>query len=128
MTKPFDYINSINTTKKNLMENTNNDELAEKEYNAFLTNRSLSYFPDTIGYANEMNLYHFLDKKLQYDFFINIVRPRKRFIKWSKKIENDDLNLIKEYYGYNDQKALHALSILNKNEIEIIKTKLEKGG
>src|SRR6056300_320784 len=123
MTKPFDYINSINTTKKNLMENTNNDELAEKEYNAFLTNRSLSYFPDTIGYANEMNLYHFLDKKLQYDFFINIVRPRKRFIKWSKKIENDDLNLIKEYYGYNDQKALHALSILNKNEIEIIKTK-----
>jgi len=128
MTKPFDYINSINTTKKNLMENTNNDELAEKEYNAFLTNRSLSYFPDTIGYANEMNLYHFLDKKLQYDFFINIVRPRKRFSKWSKKIENDDLNLIKEYYGYNDQKALHALSILNKNEIEIIKTKLEKGG
>jgi len=110
------------------MENTNNDELAEKEYNAFLTNRSLSYFPDTIGYANEMNLYHFLDKKLQYDFFINIVRPRKRFSKWSKKIENDDLNLIKEYYGYNDQKALHALSILNKNEIEIIKTKLEKGG
>ncbi len=82
--KPFDYVNSINFTKKNLMKNTANDELAEKDYVPFLTNKSLSYFTDTLLYANEMNRYHFLDKRLQYEFYLNSIRKKKRFAKWAK--------------------------------------------
>jgi hypothetical protein len=128
MSNPFDYLNSINVTKKNMMRGTENDELAEKDYNAFMVNRGLSYFQDTIALANEMNKHHFLDKKLQYEFFINIVRPRKRFCKWSKPTDNNDLDAIKEYYNYGTQKALQALSVLTKDDIENIKIKLYKGG
>jgi hypothetical protein len=125
---PFDYINSITYTKKNMMADTDNDPLAEKQYNAFLTNRGLSYFYDTIIYANEMNRYSFLDKKLQYSFLINIIRPKKRFSKWSKKIKNSDLDLVKEYFQYNDKRAIEALSLLSNDDLRIIKTKIEKGG
>jgi hypothetical protein len=111
-----------------MMRGTENDELAEKDYNAFMVNRGLSYFQDTIALANEMNKHHFLDKKLQYEFFINIVRPRKRFCKWSKPTDNNDLDAIKEYYNYGTQKALQALSVLTKDDIENIKIKLYKGG
>jgi hypothetical protein len=128
MSNPFEYLNSINVTKENMMRGTDNDALAEKDYNPFMVNRGLSYFQDTIMIANEMNRYHFLDKKSQYEFLINTVRPRKRFSKWFKQADNDDLDAIKEYYGYSNSKALQALSVLSKNEIEIIKTKLYKGG
>ena len=77
---PFDYLKSINTTKKNIMV----DDLTEKEYNAFIINRGLSFFPDTVLYANEMNLNHHLDSRLQYDFLINIIKKKKRFTKWVK--------------------------------------------
>ena len=103
--KPFDYVNSINFTKKNLMRNTENDELAERDYVPFLTNKSLSYFTDTLLYANEMNKYHFLDKKLQYEFYLNSIRKKKRFAKWAKADDNDDLSMISEFYqkdGYED--------------------------
>lgn len=125
---PFDYLNSINQNKKNLMDGTENDELAEKGYNAFLVNRGLSYFPDTVSYANEMNVNNHLDNKLQYLFFLNIVRPRKRFSKWFKKETNDDIEAIKEYYGYNDTKAMQTLSVLTDQQLNTIKQKLEKGG
>lgn len=125
---PFDYLNSINQNKKNLMDGTENDELAEKGYNAFLVNRGLSYFPDTVSYANEMNVNNHLDNKLQYLFFLNIVRPRKRFSKWFKKETNDDIEVIKEYYGYNDTKAMQTLSVLTDQQLNTIKQKLEKGG
>jgi hypothetical protein len=128
MSNPFDYLNSINVTKQNMMRGSENDELAEKGYNPFMVNRGLSYFQDTIALANEMNQYHQLDKKPQYEFFINIIRPRKRFSKWFKATDNDDLDAIKEYYGYSNSKALQALSVLTKNDIETIKTKLYKGG
>ena len=91
--KPFDYVNSINFTKKNLMKNTANDELAEKDYVPFLTNKSLSYFTDTLLYANEMNRYHFLDKRLQYEFYLNSIRKKKRFAKWAKAEDNNDVML-----------------------------------
>lgn len=128
MSNPFDYLNSINTTKKNLMRGSNDDDVAEKDYLPFMINRGLSYFQDTIALANEMNRYHDIDKKMQYEFYINIVRPRKRFSKWFKKEEDSDIEAVKEYYGYNDQRASQALSILSKEQLQIIKSRLEKGG
>ncbi len=125
---PFDYINAINTTKKNLMVGTENDRLAEKGYDPFLTNRSLSYHNDTIGLANEMNTRHYLDKKPQFEFFINTVRPKKRFAKWVKKQKDSDVAVIKEYYGYNDIKARQALTILTDDELTDIRIRIDKGG
>lgn len=125
---PFDYLNSINTNKQNLMRVSDNDNLAEKEYPPFMINRGLSYFQDTIMLANEMNMHHNLDKKMQYEFYINIVRPRKRHSKWFKKNKDSDIDAVKEYYGYSNERASNALSILSKQQLEHIKQKLEKGG
>lgn len=128
MSNPFDYVNAINFTKKDLMTDTENDELAESGYAPFLTNRSLSYFPDTIMYANEMNKHHHLDNKLQFHYLINSIRPKKRFSKWAKKQEDNDLEAVKEYYGYNNAKGEAALSLLSPEQIQDIKRKLNKGG
>ena len=125
---PFEYINAINFTKKDLMTGSENDELAEKNYVPFITNKTLSYFPDTVLYANKMNLNHELDKKLQFHYLINSIRPRKRFTKWVKKQEDNDLDAIAEYYGYNRQKSEQALTLLSPDQLKIIKKKLEKGG
>ena len=125
--KPFDYVNSINFTKKNLMKNTANDELAEKDYVPFLTNKSLSYFTDTLLYANEMNRYHFLDKRLQYEFYLNSIRKKKRFAKWAKADDNDDLSMISEFYQISLSKAKEAIKILSPEQIKIIKDKMEQG-
>ena len=125
--KPFDYVNSINFSKKNLMRNTENDELAERDYVPFLTNKSLSYFTDTLLYANEMNKYHFLDKKLQYEFYLNSIRKKKRFAKWAKAEDNDEVIMISEFYKYSPQKAKAALKVLSKEEKDIIRNKMENG-
>jgi hypothetical protein len=125
---PFDYTNSISQNKKDLMRGTVNDKLAEKSYNPFLTNRSLSYHNDTVFFANEMNTRHQLDNLLQYDFLLNIVRSKKRYAKWSKNNNDGDLLIVKEYYGYNTTKALQTLSILSVDQLKIIKRKLQKGG
>ena len=127
-TNPFDYINAINTSKKNLMRDTNNDRIAEKEYSSFLTNRALSYFNDTIGYANEMNVRHYADNLLQFEYLLNIVRVKKRFSKWVKKENDRDLSLVKEYYGYSNAKAKEALNLLSDGQIEELKMSLTKGG
>lgn len=120
----FDYLNSINATKNDIME----DDLAEKAYNSFMVNRGLSYFNDTVLMANEMNLHSHLDKKLQYHFLINIVRKRKRFSKWAKPETESDIEAVKEYYGYNNEKARQALTLLSPENINIIKQKVNKGG
>ena len=125
--KPFDYVNSINFTKKNLMKNTANDELAEKDYVPFLTNKSLSYFTDTLLYANEMNRYHFLDKRLQYEFYLNSIRKKKRFAKWAKADNNDEVMMVQEYYKFSPQKAKAALKVLSTQQKDIIKHKMENG-
>jgi hypothetical protein len=125
---PFDFVASINSTKKNLMKGTENDKLAEKTYNAFITNKALSYFADTIQLANMMNVHHGLDNKLQYSFLINIVRPSKRFSKWVKKDKDSDLELVMSYYGYNRQKAKAAIKLLSPDQMKTIKNKLDKGG
>ena len=98
---PFEYVNAINNTKKDIMI----DDLAEKGYNSFMVNRSLSYFKDTVLYANEMNINHNIDNRLQFDFLINMVRKRKRFSKWEKVVSESDVEVVKEYYGYNNEKA-----------------------
>lgn len=124
MVKPFDYVNDINYGKKNIMV----DDIAEKNYNAFIVNRALSYFNDTVLYANEMNIHHSLDAKLQYDFLINIVRKQKRWSKWIKPNEVTNLELIKEYYGYSNEKAKSVLSLLNDEQIQELKNRIYKGG
>lgn len=120
----FDYLNSINYSKKDIMV----DDIAEDEYNPFMVNRGLSYFQDTVLYANEMNRYHHLDNRLQFDFLINIVRKRKRFSKWTKSTNPDTLNVVKEYYGYSDEKAKQVLPLLSSDNIKEMKTRVFKGG
>ena len=122
---PFGFLNSINSTKKNLMD-VNID--AEKSYNSFLVNRSLSYFPDTVLISNEMNRLHHLDYKMQYDFLINIIRKKKRFSKWDKPEQRADMECIKEYFGYSEQKAKQVVGILTESQIKTIKNKVSKGG
>ena len=121
---PFEYLNSINNNKKDIMH----DDIMEKEYNAFIINRGLSFFPDTILYANEMNLNHHLDNKLQYHFIINIIKKKKRFSKWVKPQEVANLEVVKEYYGYSDEKAKSVLSLLNNEQILELKKRIYKGG
>ena len=121
---PFDYLKAINETKKNIMV----DDIAEREYNPFIINRGLSFFKDTILYANEMNRYHHLDNRVQFDFFINIIRKKKRWSKWIKASDVDNLELIKEYYGYSNEKAKSALSLMSNEQIEQLKQRIYKGG
>ena len=120
-----DYLYSINQSKKNILD----DDLdAQKKYPTYIVNRCLSSFTDTILFANEMNKNPHLPTKLQYDFLLNSVKPRKRFSPWARKDSIDDLDLVKEYYGYNDDKALQALRILTKDQLDNIKKSLSKGG
>ncbi len=128
MTSPFDYVNAINFNKHDLMTGTENDELAESGYVPFLTNRSLSNFPDTILYANEMNMKHHLDNKLQFHYLINSIRPKKRFSKWAKRQDSDDFEAVKEYFKYNNTKTEQAISLLTPEQITKIKNKLKTGG
>ena len=121
---PFEFVKAINLTKKDIMV----DDLVEEEYKPFLINRALSYFPDTVLYANEMNQNGHLDSRLQFDFFINIIRKRKRFSSWLKPSEIENLDAIKEYYGYSDEKAKSVLSLLNNKQIEDLKNRIYKGG
>ena len=121
---PFEYLKAINETKKDIMV----DDIVEKEYNPFIINRGLSFFKDTILYANEMNQYHHLDHRVQFDFFINIIRKKKRWSKWIKASDIDNLELIKEYYGYSNEKAKSALSLMSHEQIEELKQRIYKGG
>ena len=125
---PFDFVNDINFGKKDIMTDSDNPELAEKTYNPFLTNRALSYFPDTIQFANMMNNNSHIDNMLQYSFLLNIIRKRKRFSKWFKKNDDDVLEMVIEYYGYSVNKAKEALKILTDDQLEKIKEKMTKGG
>ena len=120
-----DYLYSINQSKKNILDD---DIDAERKYPPYIVNRCLSSFTDTILYVNEMNKNSHLEKKLQYDFLLNSVKPRKRFSPWAKKDSIDYLDIVKEYYGYNDDKALQALRILTKDQLDNIKKSLNKGG
>lgn len=120
---PFDYANSINYTKEDIL-----DPLDESKYPAFMVNRSLSYFQDTVMLANEMNRDHHIDPRLQFDFLRQTIRKRKRFSKWAKKDKIDNLELIKEYYNYSNAKAESIVDLIDDEQIAHMKQKLSKGG
>jgi|TARA_R110000851_G_scaffold154375_1_gene296663 hypothetical protein len=121
---PFDFANSINYSKENMMV----DEWSEKQYNAFIINKSMSHGMDTVIAANEMNSRPHLDVKMQYDFLRSIVRKKKRFNKWLKPEKEEHLELVKEAFGYSNVKAQEVLRILSTEDIEGIRKKLNKGG
>ena len=122
---PFDYVKEILQGKKQLIV----DDLTEKDYSPFLTNRSLSYHKDCIMFANEMNRRHHTDKKLQNDFLLNTVRSQKRpFAKWVKSEKSDNIECIKTIYGFSDTKAREALSLLSKEQIQELKEQTRIGG
>ena len=120
-----DWLNSINFTKKNLIEE---DSSVIKDYAPYIINRCLSGHLDCIMFANEMNKYSFLDKDMQYSFYLNTLRKKKRFSPWLRKDKVTDLEIIKQYYGYSNEKASQALKILTPEQISYIKHRLDTGG
>jgi|TARA_Y100000389_G_C17135907_1_gene352515 hypothetical protein len=121
-----DYLNSINFTKKDLMKSEDKDWV--KKYPAFIINKILSGFQDTIMLVNEVNRNHFLDKDMQYSFLLNSIRSKKRFSPFLRASKLKNIDLVKEYYGYSNEKAKTVLDILTKDQLKLIKEKLYKGG
>ena len=128
MTNPFDYIASITTNKKNMMRDSENDTLAEKQYNAWIVNKGLSYFQDTVLHANLMNVNHHLDNRPQYEFLLNSIRPSKRYAKWVKDEGDEDLDAICSAYACNKTVGREYLSLLSSEQISAIKKQQEIGG
>ena len=125
MTELKDWLNSINFTKENLVEE---DPDVIREYAPYIINRCLSGHLDCVMFVNEMNKYHNLDKDMQYNFYLNTLRKKKRFSPWLRKDKVTDLEIIKQYYGYSNEKALNALKILTPEQIKFIKQRLDTGG
>ena len=121
MTELKDWLNSINFTKEDLTEHT-------KDYPPYIVNRCLSGHLDCVLFANEMNKYSFLDKDMQYSFYLNTLRKKKRFSPWLRKDKVTDLQCVKQYYGYSNEKASQALKILSKQQLDYIKQRLDTGG
>ena len=121
-----DYLNAINHTKESLMDTE--DEQWERKYPPYIVNKCVAPFQDTIMLVNEINQFHHLDKKLQFDFLINSLRPRKRYTPWVKAMKLENLEYVKEFYGYDNEKAKVALDILDDEQISAIKQKMNKGG
>lgn len=124
---PFDFVNAINMSKKDLMTGSEDDVQAEKDYVPYVINRSLSYFPETLFYANEVNQHRDLDNKLQFHYLLNSIRPGKRFSKWAKKEESSDLQHVMQYYNYSVDKAKQALPLLSEQQLSIIRRILTGG-
>ena len=121
-----DYLNAINFTKKNLMDSE--DKLWQKKYPSFIVNKILSGFQDTVMLVNEMNRNHFVDKDMQFHFLLNSIRSKKRFSPFLRANKLKDIECVKEYYGYSNDKAKSALDILTNDQLKLIKEKLYKGG
>jgi hypothetical protein len=119
-----DWLNSINFTKENLMEDLSN----KKDYPPYIINRCMSAHVDCILYANEMNMHSHLSKDMQYAFYLNGIRKKKRFSPWIRKDKVNDIDAVKQYYGYSNEKASQALKVLNNTQLNFIKQRLEKGG
>ena len=120
-----DYLNTLNYSKDDLMED---DPGWKKNYPPYVINKCMSHHMDTLMFSNEMNRYPNLDKDMQYSFYLNTVRPKRRFSPWGKTQQVKDLNLVKQYYGYSNEKAKQALRILSPQQLDYIRTKLNKGG
>tara|TARA_R110000782_G_scaffold184134_3_gene274349 strand:- start:1058 stop:1450 length:393 start_codon:yes stop_codon:yes gene_type:complete len=124
MSSPFEFVNAINQAKGDIMV----DDIEEKSYSSYMVNRSFSYFLDTTLLANEMNINHHLDNRLQFDFLINTIRKAKRFSKWAKADYPKDLEVVKEYYRYSNDKAKVALTLLDNEQINELRLRVYKGG
>tara|TARA_Y100001938_G_scaffold139094_1_gene205475 strand:- start:446 stop:838 length:393 start_codon:yes stop_codon:yes gene_type:complete len=120
------YLVAINYTKEKLLDSDDRDW--ERKYPPFIVNKGLSYFPETVLYANEMNRLHHATKHMQFSFLLNSIRSRKRFSKWLRASKLKDIDVIKQYYGYSNKKASEALNVLTKSQIDYIKERLSKGG
>ena len=126
MASPFEFVGAITQTKKDLLAE---DSLAVKDYSPFIVNKGLSFFPDTVLYANEMNLNAGIPNDWQFYFLLNSISKKKRYSKWFKKnAKTDSFRLVKEYFGYSDEKARDALEVLTEDQLVMIKEKLYKGG
>ena len=123
---PFDFVNSISYNKKNLFNEE--PEQSQKDYAPYIVNKALTLYPDCLFYANEMNRLDHLDPRLQFEYYLNSIRPMKRYAKWVKRIDDENLEIVKQYYSYSNKKAKQALSILSKSQLNIIKQRLQKGG
>jgi len=121
---PFDFVNSIHFDKKELIV----DDWSERQYNSFIINKALSFGSDTVIQCNEMNSRPHLDKKLQFDFLFHIIKPKKRYNKWIKQEKLEAIEIVKQYYGYNNKKAQEVVSILSQQQLDSLKQKLKKGG
>ena len=119
------FLDSIYVSKKNIIDE---DPELERKYLPFITNKFMASFLDIVLFANEMNINWHLDKKLQYDFYLNTVRSKKRYSPWLRKEELSNLDCIKKYYGYSNEKARQVLPLLSEEQIEFIKSKLNVGG
>lgn len=125
---PFEFVNAINTTKQDLIRDSENPDLAETFYKPYPINKAFSYFKDTVMYANEINMYSNIDNKLQNDYYLNSIRKGKRYSKWHKKEEDDKIEAIMEYYNVNYARAREINNILTDEQLTLIKIKLIKGG
>lgn len=121
---PFDFVNAINNSKEPLMV----DDWSERQYNPYIVNKALSFGADTVLLANEMNIRPHLEKRLQFDFLMAVVKPKKRFNKWLKPEKVELVEVVKKYYGYNTEKAIQALKLLSEKEMQIIKERIFTGG
>ena len=126
--KPFDFINAINMSKKDLIRTSDPSSIAEKAYIPFITNRAMSYFQDTIKHANLANTFNNVDNLLQNDYYLNSIRVSKRFSKWAKHEENEEILCIQEYYKVSYARALDYSKVLTKEHISLIRTRITKGG
>jgi len=122
---PFDFLNAINESKKDLIKE---DPSNEKEYSAWMVNRGLSFFSDTVMYANEMNQRHQISNKWQFQFLLNSIPKKKRFSKWFKREEEKNLKLVMDCYGYSSEKAKQVLTILTPEQLKTIEEKQYTGG
>ena len=127
MMNPFEFINDINFGKKNLFKDDDKN-IIERDYNSFIINRGLSYFVDTVLYANEMNLRHESSKRMQNDYLLYSIRKKKRFSKWAKSEKLERIETIKQYFNYSNQKAKDASDIISDNQYNEIKQAFEQGG
>ena len=125
MTTPFDFVKSVTQTKENIWDN---EETDKTQYVPYIVNKALSAFPDCLLFANEMNQYRELDKDMQYLYYLNIIRQSKRFSKWLKKTEDDNLDMVRKYYRCNKERAREILKILTTEQLEEIKNKMNTGG
>ena len=120
---PFDYVNLVLHNKKQ------DGDLDFVDYAPFIVNRSLSYHLDCILFAQDMNRWPSLDKDMQYQYLLNTIRPMKRkFAPWQKASKDKDIECVKIYFGYSDQKAIEALRILTDEQIAEIRKRTDKGG